>query len=73
MSKQVINVAFVGGGKGCYDILHQLKFYPPVHFKPQIIGVADRNKNAMAETMLNVLAYRLHQITNPFCKTKTSI
>jgi len=41
MSKQVINVAFVGGGKGCYEILHLLKFYPPYHFKPHIVGVAD--------------------------------
>jgi len=47
MNKQVINVAFVGGGKGCYDILHHLKFYPPVHFRPQIIGVADPNKEAI--------------------------
>jgi len=47
MNKQVINVAFVGGGKGCYDILHHLKFYPPVHFRPQIIGVADPNKDAI--------------------------
>jgi len=47
MDKQVINVAFVGGGKGCYDILHLLKFYPPVHFKPHIIGVADPNPHAI--------------------------
>jgi len=47
MNKQVLNVAFVGGGKGCYDILHHLKFYPPVHFRPQIIGVADPNQEAI--------------------------
>ena len=50
MSKQVINVAFVGGGKGCYDILHLLKVYPPVHFKPKIIGVADPNTDAIGRT-----------------------
>lgn len=50
MSKQVINVAFVGGGKGCYDILNHLKFYPPVHFKPQIVGVADPNTDAIGRT-----------------------
>jgi len=50
MNKQVINVAFIGGGKGCYDILHYLKFYPPVHFKPQIIGVADHNTDAIGRT-----------------------
>jgi signal transduction histidine kinase len=50
MSKQVIKVAFVGGGTGCYDILHHLKFYPPVHFKPRIIGVADPNTTAIGRT-----------------------
>lgn len=50
MNKQVITVAFVGGGKGCYDILHHLKFYPPVHFKPQIIGVADHNPDAIGRS-----------------------
>jgi len=47
MIKQVINVAFVGGGKGCHDILHLLKSYPPVHFKPIILGVADPNPDAI--------------------------
>jgi signal transduction histidine kinase len=50
MNNQVINVAFIGGGKGCYDILHHLKYYPPVHFKPRIIGVADSNTNAIGRT-----------------------
>ena len=50
MSKQVINVAFVGGGKGCYDILHLLKSYSPVHLQPQIIGVADPNTDAIGRT-----------------------
>jgi signal transduction histidine kinase len=47
MSKQIINVAFIGGGKGCYDILHLLKSYSPVHLKPHIIGVADINNEAI--------------------------
>jgi signal transduction histidine kinase len=47
MSKQVINVAFVGGGKGCYDILHLLKSYSPVHLQTHILGVADHNKDAI--------------------------
>jgi len=47
MSKQVINVAFVGGGKGCYDILHLLKSYSPVHLQTHILGVADPNEEAI--------------------------
>lgn len=47
MSKQVINVAFVGGGKGCFDILNQLKSYPPAHLNPNITGVADINSEAV--------------------------
>jgi len=47
MSKQVINVAFVGGGKGCYDILHLLKSYSPVYLQAHIIGVADPDEDAM--------------------------
>jgi signal transduction histidine kinase len=47
MNRQVMNVAFVGGGHGCYDILNLLKSYPPVHFKPVIIGVADTNPEAI--------------------------
>ena len=47
MSKKVLNVAFVGGGKGCYDILHLLKFYSPVHLHTHILGVADINEDAI--------------------------
>jgi signal transduction histidine kinase len=47
MSKQIIKVAFIGGGKGCYDILQLLKSYSPVHLKPQIVGVADVNTEAI--------------------------
>jgi len=50
MNKQVINVAFVGGGKGCYDILNLLKSYPPVHFKPVIVGVADLRSDAIGRS-----------------------
>ncbi len=46
MDKKVINVAFVGGGKGCYDILNQLKSYPPAHLHPNIIAVADIDSDA---------------------------
>jgi signal transduction histidine kinase len=46
-NKQVINVAFVGGGKGCFDILNQLKSYPPTHLIPHIIAVADINSDAI--------------------------
>lgn len=47
MNKQVINVAFVGGGKGCYDILNQLKSYPPTHLHPNIVAVADTDSDAV--------------------------
>ena len=47
MSKQVINVAFVGGGKGCYDILRLLKSYSPAYLHTHIIGVADPHKDAI--------------------------
>jgi len=47
MDKKVINVAFVGGGKGCYDILNQLKSYPPAHLHPNIIAVADIDSDAV--------------------------
>ncbi|MDW7773418.1 MAG: ATP-binding protein [Desulfobulbaceae bacterium] len=47
MDKQVINVAFVGGGKGCYDILTQLKSYPPIHLHPNIVAVADIDSDAV--------------------------
>jgi signal transduction histidine kinase len=47
MDKQVINVAIVGGGKGCYDILNQLKSYPPAHLHPNIVAVADIDSEAV--------------------------
>ena len=70
MSKQVINVAFIGGGKGCYDILHHLKFYPPVHFKPRIIGVADRNTNAIGRTHAERLGIPTTSDYKPFLQNK---
>ncbi|HBI15331.1 MAG TPA: hypothetical protein DDY20_07435 [Desulfobulbaceae bacterium] len=50
MDKQIIKVAFVGGGKGCYDILNLLKTYPPAHIEPQIIAVVDPNPEAIGRT-----------------------
>jgi signal transduction histidine kinase len=70
MSKQVINVAFVGGGKGCYDILHLLKFYPPVHFEPHIIGVADPNKNAIGRVHAERLGIPTIPDYKPFLQNK---
>jgi signal transduction histidine kinase len=70
MSKQVINVAFVGGGKGCYDILHHLKFYPPVHFKPHIIGVADLNPNAIGRDHAERLGIPTTSDYRPFLQNK---
>ncbi|MHB8789621.1 MAG: sensor histidine kinase [Desulfobulbaceae bacterium] len=50
MGKQRINVAFVGGGKGCFDIINLLKTYPPAHLDPQIIAVVDSNPEAIGMT-----------------------
>lgn len=47
MGKQIIRVAFIGGGKGCFDILNLLNTYTLVHLQPEIIGVADTNKDAL--------------------------
>ncbi len=41
-----VNVVFVGGGKGCYDILHLLKTYHPAKLRPHVLGVADPNPEA---------------------------
>ena len=70
MDKQVINVAFVGGGKGCYDILHHLKFYPPVHFKPQIIGVADPKPDALGRNHAERLGIYTTSDYKPFLQDK---
>lgn len=51
MDRQVINVAFVGGGKGCFDILNLLKTYTPAHLDPKIIAVVDRNPEAIGVTL----------------------
>ena len=70
MSKQVLNVAFIGGGKGCYDILHHLKFYPPVHFKPNIIGVADPNTHAIGRNHAERLGIPTTSDYRPFLQNK---
>ncbi len=41
-----VNVVFIGGGKGCYDILHLLNSYTPVKLRPHILGVVDPNPEA---------------------------
>ena len=70
MSKHVIKVAFVGGGKGCYDILHLLKFYPPAHFIPEIIGVADPNPNAIGRVHAARLGIPTIPDYRPFLQNK---
>lgn len=42
-----VNVVFVGGGKGCYDILQLLNTYTPAKMRPHVLGVADPNPKAM--------------------------
>jgi signal transduction histidine kinase len=41
-----VNVVFVGGGKGCYDILHLLDTYNPAILRPHVLGIADPNPEA---------------------------
>jgi len=66
MNKQVINVAFVGGGKGCNDILYLLKSYPPLHFTPNIVGVADHNPHAMGRAYAERLGITTTTDYKPF-------
>jgi signal transduction histidine kinase len=70
MSKQNINVAFIGGGKGCYDILHLLKSYSPVHLKPQIIGVADAKTEAIGRRHAERLDIPTTSDYKPFLQNK---
>jgi len=70
MNKQVINVAFVGGGKGCNDILHLLNSYPPVHFKAKVIGVADPNPEAIGRTHAERLRIPTSSDYRPFLKNR---
>lgn len=43
---QILNILFVGGGRGCYDILHLLSNYALQNITPNIIGVADPDVHA---------------------------
>lgn len=70
MSKQVINVVFVGGGKGCYDILHLLKTYSPVHLQTHILGVADPKKDAMGRRYAERLGIPTTSDYTPFLHSK---
>jgi signal transduction histidine kinase len=70
MGKQVINVAFVGGGKGCYDILHLLNTYSPVHLQTQILGVADHNKDAIGRRHAERLGIPTTSDYTPFLQSK---
>jgi len=70
MSRQDINVAFVGGGKGCYDILLHLQSYPPVHFKPHVIGVADIRPDAVGRIHAEGLGIPTFSDYKPFLKNK---
>ena len=70
MDRQVINVAFVGGGKGCYDILHLLKSYSPVHLQPHILGVADINKDAIGRIHAERLGIPTTSDYKPFLQSR---
>lgn len=42
-----VNVAFIGGGRGCYDILHMLNSYTLSHITPKVLAVIDPTRDAM--------------------------
>ncbi|WP_167495750.1 ATP-binding protein [Desulfosediminicola ganghwensis] len=44
---QRVNVLFIGGGRGCYEILRLLDSYTPVRIQPNVVAVIDLNLNAM--------------------------
>lgn len=44
---QRVNVLFVGGGPGCYEILKLLNSYTPVRIKPNIVAVIDPKPDAI--------------------------
>lgn len=44
---QQVDVLFIGGGRGCYEILRLLDSYTPVRIKPNVIAVIDPNPDAM--------------------------
>lgn len=44
---QPVEVLFVGGGRGCYEILRLLDSYAPVRIKPKVVAVVDPNPDAI--------------------------
>lgn len=47
MTKQILDVVIIGGGKGCFDILNLLKSYRPTHLLPHVMAVVDINPDAV--------------------------
>jgi signal transduction histidine kinase len=52
-----VDIAFVGGGRGCYDILRLLDSYSPVKIKPTVVGVADPNPGAIGRKYARQLGF----------------
>lgn len=63
-------MAFIGGGKGCYEILHLLKSYPPVHFTPHIISVADPKAGAIGRSHAEHIGITTTDVYRPFLCNK---
>lgn len=57
LAAQSVNVVFVGGGRGCYDILRLLDSYNPARLKPTILGVIDPDKNGIGIKYARQLGY----------------
>ncbi len=45
--RQTVHVGFVGGGKGCYELLKLFDSYRPRHLDVAIVGVADPVRDAI--------------------------
>lgn len=50
-SPRCIHILFVGGGRGCHDILRLLTSYSLENIRPEIIGVADPNPEARGRVL----------------------
>ncbi len=57
LAVQSVNIVFVGGGRGCYEILRLLDSYNPARLKPTILGVVDPESNGVGIKYARKLGY----------------
>ncbi len=63
-----LNVVFVGGGKGCRDILRLLTTYPLRSLKLNVLGVADPKPDAPGKVLAEELGIRTAEDYTEFFK-----